>query len=89
MAYITSGLIFMPFPGTLLGVWNLMQISGWKGVGLISPAWLQADGHAQVFGWVGSFLPSIGFYSIPCLMRWSSAKGKGWGGHDEQEKSRT
>ena len=67
MAYITSGLIFMLFPGTLLGVWNLMQISGRESAGLISPAWLQAHGHAQVFGWIGSFLLGIGFYSIPKL----------------------
>ena len=67
MAFITSGLIFMLFPGTLLGVWNLMQISGRESVGLISQTWLQAHGHAQVFGWIGSFLLGIGFYSIPKL----------------------
>jgi uncharacterized protein involved in response to NO len=67
MAFVTSGLTFMLFPGTLLGVWNLMQISGRESVGLISQAWLQAHGHAQVFGWIGSFLLGIGFYSIPKL----------------------
>ena len=67
MAYITTGLVFMVFPGTLLGVWNLLQISGRESAGLISPAWLQAHGHAQVFGWIGSFLLGIGFYSIPKL----------------------
>lgn len=67
MAFITSGLVFMVFPGTLLGVWNLMQISGRESAGLISQAWLQAHGHAQVFGWIGSFLLGIGFYSIPKL----------------------
>ena len=67
MAYIVSGMLFMLFPGTLLGVWNLLQISGREHAGGISPAWLQAHGHAQVFGWVGSFLLGIGFYSIPKL----------------------
>src|SRR5215469_4817964 len=28
MAFIVAGLVFMLFPGTLLGVWNLLQISG-------------------------------------------------------------
>ncbi len=65
MAFITSGLFFMVFPGTFLGVWNLLQISGRESVASISPAWLQAHGHAQVFGWVGSFILGIGFYSIP------------------------
>lgn len=67
MAFICSGLFFMLFPGTLLGVWNLLQISGRASLDSISPAWLQAHGHAQVFGWVGSFILGIGFYSIPKL----------------------
>jgi hypothetical protein len=67
MAYISSGLVFMLLPGTFLGVWNLLQISGRESAGSISPAWLQAHGHAQVFGWIGSFILGIGFYSIPKL----------------------
>lgn len=65
MAFVTSGLIFMLLPGTFLGVWNLLQISGSESVGSVSPAWLQAHGHAQVFGWIGSFILGIGFHSIP------------------------
>jgi len=67
MAFVVTGLLFMLFPGTLLGVWNLLQISGRSHGGAISASWLQAHGHAQVFGWVGSFLLGIGFYSIPKL----------------------
>ncbi len=48
MAYIVSGMLFMLFPGTLLGVWNLLQISGREHAARISPTWLQAHGHAQV-----------------------------------------
>src|SRR5579864_7289741 len=67
IAYISSGLVFMLLPGTFLRVWNLLQISGRESAGSISPAWLQAHGHAQVFGWIGSFILGIGFYSIPKL----------------------
>jgi len=67
IAFVTTGLIFMLFPGTLLGVWNLLEISGRESAGLVSPAWLEAHGHAQVFGWIGSFLLGIGLYSIPRL----------------------
>ncbi|HEV2175595.1 MAG TPA: hypothetical protein VGW33_00095 [Terriglobia bacterium] len=67
MAYVSSGLVFMLLPGTFLGVWNLLQISGRESVASVSPAWLQAHGHAQVFGWIGSFIFGIGFYSIPKL----------------------
>ena len=69
MAYVSSGLVFMLLPGTFLGVWNLLQISGRESVASVSPAWLQAHGHAQVFGWIGSFILGIGFYSIPKLRR--------------------
>ena len=74
MAYIGSGLMFMLLPGSFLGVWNLLQISGRESVASISPAWLQAHGHAQVFGWIGSFILGIGFYSIPKLR--GAAKGE-------------
>lgn len=67
MAFISSGLLFMLLPGTFLGVWNLLRISGSESAGSVSPAWLQAHGHAQVFGWIGSFILGIGFYSIPKL----------------------
>jgi uncharacterized protein involved in response to NO len=65
IAYVSSGLVFMLLPGTFLGVWNLLQISGRESAGSVSPAWLQAHGHAQVLGWIGSFILGIGFYSLP------------------------
>ena len=67
MGFISAGLVFMLLPGTFLGVWNLIQISGRASVAAISPAWIQAHGHAQVFGWIGSFILGIGFYSVPKL----------------------
>lgn len=80
MAFVCSGLFFMLFPGTFLGVWNLLQISGRESVASISPSWLQAHGHAQVFGWVGSFILGIGFYSIPKLRGGARRSfGAAWG----------
>ena len=38
----------------------------------MSPAWIQAHGHAQIFGWIGTFILGIGFYSIPKLRRMKS-----------------
>jgi hypothetical protein len=64
MAYALAGLLFMLLPGTFLGVWNLLSISGRRGAD-VSPAWIQAHGHAQIFGWIGTFILGIGFYSIP------------------------
>src|SRR5579859_5595696 len=66
MAYAITGLFFMLLPGTFLGVWNLISISGGRG-SAISTSWIQAHGHAQIFGWVGTFILGIGFYSIPKL----------------------
>ncbi len=79
IAYISSGLVFMLLPGSFLGVWNLLQISGRESAALVSPAWLQAHGHAQVFGWIGSFIFGIGFYSIPKLRATAKpAVGTAW-----------
>jgi uncharacterized protein involved in response to NO len=77
VAYISSGLVFMLLPGTFLGVWNLLQISGRESVASVSPAWLQAHGHAQVFGWIGSFIFGVGFYSIPKLRGTAKAAFRG------------
>src|ERR1035437_7408097 len=45
--FISGGLLFMLLPGTFLGVWNLISISGRRAADSISPAWIQAHGHAQ------------------------------------------
>ena len=63
-AFIVSGLIFMLLPGSFLGVWNLLSISQGRGPESISQTWLQAHGQAQIFGWIGSFILGIGFYSL-------------------------
>jgi hypothetical protein len=78
MAYALVGLFFMLLPGTFLGAWNLLAISGRRGTA-VSPAWIQAHGHAQIFGWIGTFILGIGFYSIPKM---TSGRGqpaeRGW-----------
>jgi len=65
MAYLSVGIAFMLLPGTFLGVLNLFSISGHSQH--LAAAWMQAHGHAQIFGWVGTFILGIGFYSIPKL----------------------
>jgi cbb3-type cytochrome oxidase subunit 1 len=80
MTYIVTGLVFMLLPGTFLGVWNLIKISNREAAESISPAWIQAHGHAQLFGWVGTFILGIGFYSIPKLRKLKKpyALWEGW-----------
>ncbi len=68
-AWILSGLFFMAVPGTLLGFSNLMAISASHGFSTLPAAWMQSHGHAQVFGWIGSFILGIGFYSQPVKSR--------------------
>lgn len=63
--WIASGLFFMALPGTLLGFSSLMSISAHHGASALPAAWMQGHGHAQVFGWIGSFILGIGFYSQP------------------------
>lgn len=64
-AFLAAGLLFMLVPGTFLGVMNLFQISSREGASLVSAGWIQAHGHAQIFGWIGTFMIGIGFYSVP------------------------
>lgn len=63
--WIATGIFFMVLPGTILGFTNLLLITVHHGLSGLSPAWIQAHGHSQVFGWIGSFVLGIGFYSQP------------------------
>jgi hypothetical protein len=69
MVYIVTGLLFLLLPGTFLGVWNLISISGRHSLAGLSPSWLQAHGHAQIFGWIGTFIIGIGYYSLSKMGR--------------------
>ena len=78
-AFVVSGLFFMLLPGTFLGVWNLIGISRREALTALSPAWLEAHGEAQIFGWVGSFILGIGFYSLTKMQSTRTfPTGKGW-----------
>ncbi len=63
-AYVVVGMLFMLVPGTFLGAMNLIGISQGNAASFTA-AWMQAHGHAQIFGWIGSFIIGIGFYTIP------------------------
>lgn len=89
-AWIAAGLFFMALPGTLLGFSNLLAISAHHGSAFLPPAWMEGHGHAQVFGWIGSFILGIGFYSQPtrgrnvlrvpltCFVLWTSGVALRW-----------
>ncbi len=64
-AFILAGLAFLALPGTFLGVWNLIVISEHRAATAARTAWIQAHGHAQLFGWVGSFILGISLYVLP------------------------
>ncbi len=79
IAYILTGLLFLLLPGTFLGVWNLISISSRHALDSLSPAWIQAHGHAQIFGWIGTFILGIGFYSLTKMGRLPAfAVPRGW-----------
>ena len=64
------------------------QRTSWPGS--LPAAWIQGHGHAQVFGWIGSFVLGIGFYSQPtrgrsvlriplaCFVFWTSGVAMRW-----------
>jgi len=65
--YIVTGIAFMLLPGTFVGVLNLLKISSAHTSGAADAGWIQAHGHAQIFGWLGTFILGIGYYAIPRL----------------------
>lgn len=69
MSYVGTGLFFMLVPGTLVGVWNLLGISHSQSSSAASAAWVEAHGHAQLFGWITTFILGIGYYSLPNLRK--------------------
>jgi hypothetical protein len=89
-AWILAGLFFMALPGTLLGFSNLIAISAHHGLGTLPAAWMEGHGHAQMFGWIGTFILGIGFYSQPahgrsvvrlplsCFILWESGVAMRW-----------
>jgi uncharacterized protein involved in response to NO len=64
-AFLGTGLVFLVAPGTLLGVWNLIGISSRRSGESAPPVWIQGHGHAQLFGWVASFMIGISLYAVP------------------------
>ena len=67
IVFIATGLMFMLLPGTLVGVVNLLKISSAHTSHAADAGWIQAHGHAQIFGWLGTFILGIGYYAIPRL----------------------
>jgi hypothetical protein len=67
VVFVATGLLFMLLPGTFVGVMNLLTISARHAAGAADAGWIQAHGHAQIFGWLGTFILGIGFYTIPRL----------------------
>ncbi len=78
VAFLSSGLAFLLAPGGLLGAWSLLSISRSRSPGVVPPALLQAHGHAQVYGWVGSFILGIGFHSLARLRGGRVRLGLAW-----------
>ncbi|HEY6988931.1 MAG TPA: hypothetical protein VH369_11135, partial [Bryobacteraceae bacterium] len=78
-AFISTGLVFLLLPGTFLGVWNLIAISHQRAAHSLSSAWIQAHGQAQLFGWIGTFVIGIGFYSLSKMGRLKPfVMSRGW-----------
>lgn len=65
VTFIVTGVLFMLLPGTFLGVMNLLTISSRHTPGSADAGWIQAHGHAQIFGWLGSFIFGIALYVVP------------------------
>lgn len=78
VVYIATGLAFMLLPGTFVGVVNLLKIASAHTSGAADASWVQAHGHAQLFGWLGTFILGIGYYAIPRLRLSRFSRAAAW-----------
>ncbi|HEY7837306.1 MAG TPA: NnrS family protein [Terriglobales bacterium] len=78
IAFLSTGLVYLLGPGSFLGLWNLFAISHRETAGAVSAAWLQAHAHAEIYGWVGSFILGIGFHSLTRLRHTRVPLGWAW-----------
>jgi len=78
IVYVATGLAFMLLPGTFVGVVNLMKIASAHAPSAAGAAWVQAHGHAQLFGWLGTFILGIGYYAIPRLRLSRFSRAAAW-----------
>ena len=76
--FAMTGLAFMLLPGTLVGVLTLFRISSAHATGAADTAWTQAHGHAQLFGWLGTFILGVGSYTIPRLRLAPFSRAAAW-----------
>ena len=77
--FIAAGIFFLVAPGTLAGVYNLLNISANRASDAAGAAWVQAHGHAQLFGWVATFIFGISLYTLPKFRGgWVRSIGLGW-----------
>ena len=78
VVFIATGLAFMLLPGTLVGVLTLLKISSAHATHAADAGWIQAHGHAQIFGWLGTFILGIGYYTIPRLRLSAFSRTAAW-----------
>lgn len=78
VVYVATGLAFMLLPGTFVGVLNLMKIASAHAATAADASWVQAHGHAQLFGWLGTFILGIGYYAIPRLRLSRFSRAAAW-----------
>ncbi len=78
IVFIVTGLAFMLLPGTFVGVVNLLKISAAHTSHAADAGWIQAHGHAQIFGWLGTFILGIGYYAIPRLRLSPFSRAAAW-----------
>src|ERR1043165_1714205 len=78
VVYVVTGIAFMLLPGTFIGVLNMFKSSAAQTSGAADAGWIQAHCHAQIFGWLGTFILAIGYYAIPRLRLSAFSSAAAW-----------
>lgn len=79
-AWLAVGFVSMLGPGVLVGFAGAFGIDLSPVPAFSSPEWIRQHSHAQMFGWIGSFIWGISLFAVPRLRSAPLQRSLGWAG---------
>lgn len=77
-AWLFVGLTCMLGPGVLIGLASALGVNLSPLPAFGSPEWIRHHAHAQIFGWIGSFVWGISLYAVPRLRNAQLCLSRAW-----------
>lgn len=78
MAWLCVGFLSLLGPGVLVGLIGAFGFDASPFPAFGSPEWIRQHAHAQMFGWMGSFIWGISLFAVPRLRNVPLRRGAAW-----------